>query len=94
MEEAYSKQIALLVDSAVPGMIMKINMDKGLDIANEKGIDFKNVVSFEGNYVLVKLADKGGHEYHFFNDVSVNAYPDINSDGKYSGIYVLTISKK
>lgn len=93
MEEAYSKQIALLIDSAKPGMVMEINLEKGLGLAKKEGIDFKDVVTINGNYVLVKLAEKGGHKYHFFNDVSVQAYPKPAEEGGYSGIYVLTVSK-
>jgi hypothetical protein len=41
MEEAYSKQIALLIDSAKPGMVMEINLEKGLGLAKKEGIDLK-----------------------------------------------------
>ena len=90
MEDAYSKQIALLIDSARPGTIMKLNMEKGYEISQENGVSFDEVVSFRNNYVYVKLTDKGGDRYHYFSDVEVNAYPDSSNPG----IYVITVSEK
>jgi hypothetical protein len=93
LEDAYSKQIALLIDSAKPGTIIRINMEKGLDVAEEKGIPFDQIIFIDKNYLMVKLSEKSGVEYSFFNDVSVKSYPD-ELDGKYTGIYVITISRR
>lgn len=89
LEDAYSKQVALLIDSAVPGMIMKINLEEGFELSQEKGIPFEEVIQIDGNRVIVKLSEKGGKEYSFFNDVQAKVFPDTEE-----GIYVLTISKK
>ena len=93
MEDGYSKQIALLIDSAPPGTIILVNLEEGLTISKEKGIPFENVVKIKGNQVLVNLTGRGGKEYSFFNNVSVNNYIDkINGDP--NGVYVFAILKK
>jgi hypothetical protein len=92
LESSYAKEAALLIDGAKPGMIFILNMEKGMDIANENGIDFSKVVEVGKNYVSVKLTDKGGYKYTFFNDVDVSAYPD-KVDNEYNGMYVFTVSK-
>jgi hypothetical protein len=94
LEGAYAKETALLIDAAKPGMIFTINMEKAMEIANENEIDFSEVVEVGNNYVTVKLTDKGGYKYTFFNDVNVSAYPDRNKENNYNGIYVFTVSLK
>lgn len=94
LEQAYSKQIAMLVDSAKPVMLIKMDMDKGKSIAESNGINFGSVVSITGNMVSVKLTEKGGYSYSFFNDVDVSVYPDKAENGAYTGLYVIIINKK
>jgi len=94
LEQTYSKQIALMIDSAKPVMEIKLNMEKTKKIAEENKFDFKDVVSITGNVVNVKLSQKGGHEYSFFNDVEVKAFPETDSKNEYTGVYVFTINKK
>lgn len=94
LEQAYSKEIALIADSAQPLMLIKIDMDKGKKLAEENGIDFKEVVKIEGNIVKIKLSSNGGYSYAFFNDVEIKAYPEVNLQNEYTGMYVLTINEK
>lgn len=94
LESAYAKEIALIVDSAKPDMVVKINLENALDVAEKNGIPFAEVVSFEGNYVKVKLNEDGGYLYHFFNDITVNPHTTRDSEGEFTGIYVLTFSRK
>jgi len=70
-----------------------VNLEKGLKLAEDRGILFEDVVKIEANRVIVKLTEKGGKEYSFFNDVKAEPYPD-EVDGKKNGIYFLAISKK
>ncbi len=78
LEEKYSKQIALLIDSAKPEMIIHLNMEDAIEKAKEEwGEDKVNkIVSVKGNIVTVKLREKGENSYSFFNDVDVSVYPD------------------
>lgn len=92
MEDAYSKQIALLVDSAKPGMVIKLNMEKGFEAAKKNGVDFADSVTIDGNVVSVRFSKDSGKSYSFFNDVSAEVYPDVEGSG-HNGIYVLTVSK-
>lgn len=86
LEQSYAKQIALLVDSAKPVMIIKLNMDKAQKLADKNEVDFKDVVKINENIVTVKLSDRGGYSYSFFNDVNVTAYPEGEN-------YTITISE-
>jgi len=89
LEDSYSKNIALLIDSARPGMIMKLNLQELKDVSDKNAIPFSDVVKISENYVTVKLSDKGGKSYHFFNSINATAYPDNTNPG----IYVFTFKK-
>tara|TARA_Y100000034_G_scaffold124490_1_gene172722 strand:+ start:1318 stop:1731 length:414 start_codon:yes stop_codon:yes gene_type:complete len=82
LEEKYAKQIALIIDSAKPGMEIHLNMEDAIEKAKSKDFDAKKIVSVEGNNVIVKLREKGGYSYSFFNDVELETvYPiDINTN--------------
>lgn len=92
IEQTHAKQISLLIDSAKPGMEIKLNMDDAKKIADENKFDFDKIVSITGNIVMVKLSDKGGYEYSFFNDAKVNAFPQTDSKNEYTGIYIIKIN--
>ena len=86
LEEKYAKQIALIIDSAKPIMKITLNMQDALD-KKEKDWKDEGIVSVKDNIVTVRLREKGGYSYHFFNDVDVNKpYPD----GK--GNYIIIIN--
>lgn len=96
VEETHAKQISLLIDSAKPGMEIRLNMVEAKDIALDNGIeDFGEVVSITDNVVRVKLSEKGGYEYSFFNDVSVNSYyAERDALNEQTGIYYFKIDEK
>lgn len=77
LEEKYSKQIALIIDSAKPGMIIHLNMENAIKKAEENKFE-EGIVSFEGNTVTVKLREKGGSSYSFFNNVDISIFPDTS----------------
>ena len=80
LEQSYAKNIALLIDSSRPVMELRLNMEEVLEVAEKNEINFEDVVKITGNTVRVKLSDKGGYEYSFFNNLDVTAYPDISPD--------------
>ena len=94
LEEKYSKQIALIIDSAKPGMEIHLNMEDEIKKTKENlGEDrIDEIVSISGNTVTVKLREKGGYSYSFFNDVSVSASP-ASIPVKSSKEYVINIIK-
>ncbi len=95
LEESYSKQIALMIDSAKPGSIITFNMEKALKVTEREEYPFENAVRVEDNFVVVQLSSKGGEEYSFFNDVDVGLFPgEDNVTGEYDGMYKITIDKK
>ena len=68
LEESYAKNIALLIDSAKPVMILKLNMEDAKKLAEKNDLDFSKkgeVVQINGNIVTVKLSEKGGYSYSF-----------------------------
>jgi hypothetical protein len=69
LEEKYAKQIALILDSAEPGMTIYLNMEDAIKIAKKENRDLDNVISIQNNVVSVQLREKGGYSYSFFNDV-------------------------
>ncbi len=83
LEQSYAKNIALLIDSAKPVMEMKLNMEDAIDLAEKNGVNREEVVKINENIVIVKLSEKGGYQYSFFNNVDVTAYPDIFPEKNY-----------
>ena len=75
LEEKYAKQIALLIDSAEPVMTITLKMDDASEEIENGKWSFENVVSIKDSIVTVKLREKGGYSYSFFNDVDATAYP-------------------
>lgn len=69
LEEKYSKQIALILDYAEPGMTIHLNMKDAIKIANKENRDLNNIIFIQDNIVKVQLREKGGYSYSFFNDI-------------------------
>jgi len=81
LEEKYAKQIAMIIDAAKPEMEIYLDMENGIKDARENGISDLGIVTIQNNVVTVKLRDKGGYSYSFFNDVDVeNIYPIDNKN--------------
>jgi len=88
LEEKYAKEIALILDSAKPGMMITLGMGDAIK-AGKEGLgegSIDNIVSIEKNVVTVKLRDKGGYSYSFFNNITFANKPYLNKD---SGEYVI-----
>lgn len=86
LEQSYAKEIALMIDSAKPGMTLQFDMKEGRELAEKKGANFKDIVKINENVVTVKLTDDegGGFSYSFFNDVQVSEpYPDATNKFAY-----------
>jgi len=79
LEEKYAKQIALLIDSAKPGMTIHLNMEDAIEEADKVGWDTENIVTRNDNLITVKLRREGGYSYSFFNNVEVNVNPDTKN---------------
>ncbi len=91
LEESYSKQIAMVINSATPGMVIQIDLEKGKKIAESKGLDFGEVVKINRNVVRVKLTKEGGYSYSFFNKVRVSPKAIKDSKGEYTGMYLFVV---
>jgi hypothetical protein len=84
----------MLIDSANPVMVIKLDMEKGRKLAENNELDFNDVVKITENVVRVKLSEKGGYTYSFFNDVTVSSSAVKDTKGKYTGMYVFNVTNK
>ena len=84
LEEKYAKQIALILDSAEPGMTIHLNMGDAIKIAKKENRDLNNIISIQNNVVNVQLREKGSYSYSFFNDIvneiDFSIYPNMSSE--------------
>lgn len=88
LEEMHAKQIALMIDSAEPGMTINLNMENAIKIAKKAGINPADAVTIKDNVVTVQLREKGGYSYSFFNDVDAKPNFDTSTNkGYFFGIY-------
>ncbi len=89
LEENYAKDIALLIDASKPGMEITLDLQDGTKADEEWFKDnYNNAVRIDGNVVNVKLTEKGGYSYTFFNDV--NPGIDVSPEGK---VYIIVREK-
>ncbi|MFZ1970768.1 MAG: hypothetical protein WAU65_01140 [Candidatus Nanoarchaeia archaeon] len=74
LEEKYAKEIALILDSSKPGMMISLNMADAIKASKSSlgESSLKNIVSIQGNVVTVTLRQNGGYSYSFFNDVNTS----------------------
>ena len=94
LEQSYAKQIALLIDSAPAGTEIQINMQDGFKLADENKVNRADVVNIYGNIVKVKLSEKGGYEYSFFNDVDVSEFPGNIYDDSIKNLHFIIVNPK
>ena len=95
LEDSYSKQVALLIDSARPGMVMHINFEDAKDVSDKNGISFSEILMIKDQYVTVKLSEESGKSYHFFNNINIErADPNKDTNGDFTGFYTLVFSSK
>ena len=89
IEEKYAKQIALMMNSAEPGMTIALDMQDAIKIAEINNRNLHNeVVRIDGNQIGIQLREKGGYSYSFFKNLNVQTRFDSNSGTKY--IFVIT----
>jgi len=88
-EQGYAKQIAILLDSAKPGMAIYVNLTQGIEVAKSNNWDINNIVKIDDdtNSVSVKLASRGGYKTQFFSDYKV----DFKFEGNF---FVMNINSK
>jgi len=82
LEEKYAKQIALTIDGAKSLMEITLNMEDAFKKMDD-GWNKDDVVVIKDNVVTVKLREKGGYSYSFFNDVNVDSVYDKKGEGGY-----------
>ena len=69
-EQAYAKQIALMIDEAKPGMTFSLNMR---DVVEKYDRELSEIIKIDNNEkkVVVKLGSRGGHSYRFFTQAKI-----------------------
>jgi hypothetical protein len=77
LESSYAKEIALVIDSAKPGMSIFLSMEDAFEGAKEEGVDPSEIIRINKNRVTVKLSrESKGYSYSFFNSVDTGRYGD------------------
>jgi hypothetical protein len=68
-EQIYSKQTALLLDSAYPGMVFTINFNEGYSLAGNVEKNSSLLKLDESSHsVIVSLRSSGGYSVPYFSD--------------------------
>jgi len=87
-EQAYAKQIVLMIDSAGSPTKIVLDFKEGIEVAEKNKITSKaNLVSVKNNEVIVKLSDSGGYGFKYFSEYELNSYFDENN-------LIITINEK
>ncbi len=75
-EQAYAKQIALLIDFAKPVMNISINISKLIAIAEKNNYKKEDIVKInpDKNEVVVMLSGRGGYAKKYFSEYDVRTY--------------------
>ena len=71
-ERVYSKELALLIDNAKPGMEIELDVSKYYEFAEKNKFTGKIIeIDNEKNKVKIRLTQGGGYEYVFFRGLDV-----------------------
>lgn len=81
LEEKYAKQIALVIDSAKPGMNISLNIKDAVEKAKDENYKEK-IVFIQDNIVTVRIKEGKGYSYSFFNDVELSKNYHYAGDGE------------
>jgi hypothetical protein len=86
LEEAYAKQIALILDASEKENVIILNIE---DLISEIiDVNDNDLIRIDGNKVCVKLENSGGYCYGYFNDLNIEK--ELDKEG---GNLVLRIGK-
>lgn len=80
-EQAYAKEIVLVIDNSQPEMKILIDMNDAVDIAKKNNQDKMKIFSIDENEnkVIVSLTGKGGYGFRYFSNYTV----DYKMNGNY-----------
>ena len=74
-EQAYARQVALLVDSAKPGTVIEMDIAELYVIASQKSVQPSITLNCDTNEVTVKLTSGRGYRFGYFSEIE-----DCSSD--------------
>lgn len=78
-EQAYAKQIALMIDEAKPEMTISLDMREVVDKYKRKVSDIVELDN-EDRRITIRLGDRGGRSFDYFTDAKVS----FEQQGKYN----------
>jgi len=70
-EQAYAKEIALLIDEAKPSMVIYIDMKKAIELAKNKNKEEIVKINEKLKKITVSLGNTKGKSFRYFNDVNI-----------------------
>ena len=73
-EEAYAKQIALLIDAAKPGTTLTIDVSEILQTAQKNKVSPEIKLNCERNEVFVKATAGKGYHFTYFTEIKECSY--------------------
>jgi hypothetical protein len=68
-EEAYAKQIGLLIDASKPGTTLNIDLSELYQIAQSNNVGISVVIACDRNEVYVKASPGKGYRFNYFTEM-------------------------
>ncbi len=78
-EQAYAKQVGLLIDEAKSEMQILVDFEEGVEVAGDKKTGLIKVDN-KTNQVIVNLGSKSGYSFKYFSDYEVDVYADPDNN--------------
>lgn len=77
-EQAYAKEIALLIDNAKPDSTIYVSLDNIIPVAAKNSVKPSEIIRIDSanKRVIVSLTGKRGYSMQYFSDYNVNIVSD------------------
>lgn len=79
-EQFYAKKIALLIDSASPGMDIRLNVTDDLKYFLDKMEKPEDSFKIEENKIIIKLGKSDGYSFIYFSDFDIDYGVELGSE--------------
>lgn len=88
-EQAYAKEIALMIDQAKPNTTISLDIGEALEIAKKNEVKLGEIFHIDNleKRVVIRFGPKGSYSFQYFSDYEI--LPDANSGQFISGNYIV-----
>ena len=87
-EQAYAKQIVLLIDGAKPGTMVSLNVNDFNKFIEKKLISENEIISINANKVNTRLSRGKGYSFEYFSDYAIDSSLRHDKENLYLDIFV------